>query len=481
MPLLFDSVGQFYTVYRCTLGGNSVYISGGEQPEIHQQLTSSAYTGGQMHETHQHTGKHQLNFPDEQMNCGEQNTEQFYHYRDSVGKELIDHDPHVSDSIEHGSAHTAVEPLEQANSYDPDANLLPVRHGYQPQGEEYDDSSPLSPLLPSHLGTYASPARNNGWGNSTDSAQAVETHTANFSQAPQILNFENGEDDSEDDVPLVQRIQKIRPESPTTQTLDFYPQQIKEKSKNDSDVEIIASPPKISWKLPSFEALYEMTTDGYPQAKVTLPGMPREYIFLSPDHSQNEFRLLQSLFLRSHQSLASPDPNPRIALLNFHTIAVLVLDSLSLKTDGWNPHNIDVDDLFLSILDNWRIGKEAGRKNYQMIRGVQEFIDIALEISWFIKEHGLLAEKKTRKERSDKGVKRVQNKNFNVLQPRKQENLGTGQGKKEPRGVTSGAKKLVSKKNAPSTSKTGAVKGTETKKRGMLPVKNSRVQKTARK
>ena len=55
-------------------------------------------------------------------------------------------------------------------------------------------------------------------------------------------------------------------------------------------------------------------------------------------------------------------------------------------------------------MDRWRAGMLSDKGTLKLIRGCQEFCDIALDVIHFIKEHGLLSpEEKKRKERSDKG------------------------------------------------------------------------------
>ncbi|KAF2467954.1 uncharacterized protein BDR25DRAFT_316560 [Lindgomyces ingoldianus] len=170
----------------------------------------------------------------------------------------------------------------------------------------------------------------------------------------------------------------------------------------DSDVELIhASPMKFDWKLPDYEALYEVNEGGYPMAKVSLPGIIREQIFLSPEFGLEEFRLIQEIFLPSQK--AQPDQVPKLALLNFHTAAVIVLEAFALRD---SPGDVDTDEVFFAVLDNWRIGKEAGKKNYGAIRGVQEFFEVAQDVIFHLKEHGFQEKQRVRRERSDKGVKR---------------------------------------------------------------------------
>ncbi|KAF2790811.1 hypothetical protein K505DRAFT_364413 [Melanomma pulvis-pyrius CBS 109.77] len=167
------------------------------------------------------------------------------------------------------------------------------------------------------------------------------------------------------------------------------------------------------FKLPSHEVLYENTPDGEPFAKVSLPGLVREAVLLSPDHSNEEFHLFINVFLPSHLNQPTPDAEPALAVLNFHTIAVLVIETYHLLRDieGKDPKGLDIDEVFFQVMDKWRVGMMSGKEGYKLLRGVQEFCDLALDLLFWVKEHGLgvsvpEAEKKERKERSDKGTKR---------------------------------------------------------------------------
>jgi hypothetical protein len=151
---------------------------------------------------------------------------------------------------------------------------------------------------------------------------------------------------------------------------------------------------------------------------------------------------MKDLLLSSHRTTyppTSPDPDPRVSLFNFHTVAVLAIEAfhmyasdanMTLGTEmgmeGIAGSNItaqqiahtDADEIFFAIIDNYRIGKARGKRSYDTIRGIQELCDLALEIVFYIKEHPevlvLKGEKKglkhdgvrVRRERSDKGVKR---------------------------------------------------------------------------
>jgi hypothetical protein len=192
-----------------------------------------------------------------------------------------------------------------------------------------------------------------------------------------------------------------------------------------------SEPEEISWKLPSYEALYvpPPSQDDLPLAKVSIPGLVREELLLSPDHTTQEFVLFEQVFLPAQQALATPDPEPAHAVLNFHTIAVLVVEAFTQyeigdeMSHGPSPRapaapdapfsrqhsakDADVDAIFFAVIDRWRAGLESNKQPLRLIRGAQEFCDIALDVIHYIKEHGLeTPEQPGRKQRKDKGVAR---------------------------------------------------------------------------
>ncbi|KAI0611901.1 hypothetical protein TUN205_03828 [Pyrenophora tritici-repentis] len=172
---------------------------------------------------------------------------------------------------------------------------------------------------------------------------------------------------------------------------------------------------KINWCLPRYEVLPQPTLDDVPSAKISLPGLVREELLLSPDHSAQETHLLLNLFLPGQQALAEPDPQPAVALLNFHTIAVMVIecyvqyeigDELGLGRGHFHDNHddegigeyervrdakdADVDEIFFAVVDRWRAGRESKKESLTLIRGAQEFADQALDVIYYIKENGLL-------------------------------------------------------------------------------------------
>jgi hypothetical protein len=170
------------------------------------------------------------------------------------------------------------------------------------------------------------------------------------------------------------------------------------------------------FKLPTYEATYEKDAAGRPSAKVSLPGLVRETVLLNPDHSEHEHQLFLNVFLPSHLARATPDPEPALAVLNFHTIATLVIDSykeLIVQRNQGLEHldqeleHLDTDEVFFQAIDRWRVGMSFKRENYELIRGVQEFCDVGLDLVFWVKEHGMWTPPpKERKERSDKGAAR---------------------------------------------------------------------------
>jgi hypothetical protein len=200
---------------------------------------------------------------------------------------------------------------------------------------------------------------------------------------------------------------------------------------NQSTSSTSSEPEEISWKLPPYEALYvpPPSQDDLPLAKVSIPGLVREELLLSPDHTTQEFILFEQVFLPAQQALATPDPEPAHAVLNFHTITVLVVEAFTQyeigdeMSHGPSPRapaapdtpfsrqhsakDADVDAIFFAVIDRWRAGLESNKQPLRLIRGAQEFCDIALDVIHYIKEHGLEApEQPSRKQRKDKGVAR---------------------------------------------------------------------------
>jgi hypothetical protein len=200
---------------------------------------------------------------------------------------------------------------------------------------------------------------------------------------------------------------------------------------NQHTSSISSEPEEMSWKLPPYEALYvpPTTQDDLPLAKVSIPGLVREELLLSPDHTTQEFVLFEQVFLPAQQALVTPDPEPAHAVLNFHTIAVLVVEAFTQYeigdevSHGPSPRaptapdvpfsrqhsakDADVDAIFFAVIDRWRAGLESNKQPLRLIRGAQEFCDIALDVIHYIKEHGLeTPEQPGRKQRKDKGVAR---------------------------------------------------------------------------
>ncbi|KAF2021297.1 hypothetical protein BU24DRAFT_457287 [Aaosphaeria arxii CBS 175.79] len=235
----------------------------------------------------------------------------------------------------------------------------------------------------------------------------------------------------------------------------------KDDSEHEGEIEA-----QMSWKLPDYEAILQTATSKNKEdtAKISLPGMPREEIILSPDHSALEFKLLENVFIPSQRDMAArmtgmnPSLDPKISLLNFHNIAILVIESIvelsNSSGSGSANTTLDVDEIFLTSLDKWRVGLLMERENYLAVRGVQEFCDVGLDIIHHIVENGLVDEilsaieaQQKRKVRCDKGVKRGPrtstsagggSKKVSVLKARSKK-----AGKKAPQKETKSADKKV--------------------------------------
>jgi hypothetical protein len=190
---------------------------------------------------------------------------------------------------------------------------------------------------------------------------------------------------------------------------------------------------QIDWTLPRYDIQRRPLGKGeeIPSAKVSLPGMVREEVLLSPDHADEEVHLLINVFIPNQQALPNPDPEPAVALLNFHTIAVMIIEAYVQFEIGdefgmgrghfHQDHDrgeeeyermrdavdADTNEIFFAVVDRYRAGLESKKKPLQLIRGTQEFCDVALDVIYYIKDHGLLRpEPMAKRARADKGVKR---------------------------------------------------------------------------
>lgn len=233
---------------------------------------------------------------------------------------------------------------------------------------------------------------------------------------------------------------------PTTPTPKLNVSSVKQDpiiELSDDDEESVEA---ISWKLPDFEVTYHppATDKDLPMAKVSILGHPknlvRSEVALTEDHAHHEMELFLNVFLPAQQALQTPDPEPAHAVINFHTISVMVLEAFvqyeigdeigrgygfhggnignqtlrpspscsdSEPTRTHSAKDADVDEIFFAVIDRWRAGLISGKGTLKLIRGCQEFCDIALDVIHYVKEHGLSQpESKKRKKRSDAGVAR---------------------------------------------------------------------------
>jgi hypothetical protein len=185
-----------------------------------------------------------------------------------------------------------------------------------------------------------------------------------------------------------------------------------------------SNPSPVDWKLPTYEATFEppKTKDEIPLAKISIPGLVREELLLSPDHVEQETHLLLKVFLPAQQALTTPDPSPAVAVLNFHTIAVMVIEAFIQFEigDEWgegrghwhtehdtgdeeyrrvrNAKDAEPDEIFFAVIDRWRAGMESNKEPANLIRGAQEFCDVALDVVYYIKEHGLQESERIRED-----------------------------------------------------------------------------------
>jgi hypothetical protein len=219
------------------------------------------------------------------------------------------------------------------------------------------------------------------------------------------------------------------PAQPTSAADPAPPTEPTEPTQAEPDDASIES---IDWTLPKYDATFDhpTTKDDPTVAKISLPGLYREELLLSPDHPEQETHLLLNIFMPAQQALAVPDPEPAIAVLNFHTLAVMCIeayvqfeigDELGTGRGHWHDEydrsdkeyrrlrdakDADPDEIFCAVIDRWRAGVESNKKGAKMIRGVQEFCDTVLDIVYYIKENGLWrkeVEKKPKKKGGDDG------------------------------------------------------------------------------
>lgn len=216
-----------------------------------------------------------------------------------------------------------------------------------------------------------------------------------------------------------------------------------------------ASDAPIDFKLPTFEAKIEHGEIKHDPAVATIsiPGLVREDLLLSVDHGEQEALLLTELFLPTHKAFSFPDPEPATAVLNFHTIAVMVIEAFVQYEIGdefgtgrghWHDEHdndtdidyarlrdakdADPDEIFFAVIDRWRAGLASNKQPAKLVRGSQEFCDVALQIIEYIKENGLVKQRQ-RAVRSDKGVNKGAKK-------------GKDDAEGEKRGVKRGAQKI---------------------------------------
>jgi hypothetical protein len=129
--------------------------------------------------------------------------------------------------------------------------------------------------------------------------------------------------------------------------------------------------------------------------------------------------MYQSVFFPLHKRMyPSPtrDPSPTYSVLNFHIIANIFIDVFRAFENGTleegpmtqiSAQDADADEVFFAAIDKWRIGKVMERGLYDTIRGIQEFVDVGLDVLFWLKARGLGGPARQRKERSDKGTRRA--------------------------------------------------------------------------
>jgi hypothetical protein len=250
---------------------------------------------------------------------------------------------------------------------------------------------------------------------------------------------------------------------------------------DNAEKDLPSSISSIDWTLPKYEAQFEpgKTKNDPTVAKVSIPGIVREELLLSIEHAEQETHLLLHVFLPTQQRLESPDTHPALAILNFHTIAVMVIeafvqfeigDEMGTGRGHWHDDHdqgdadyqrlrdakdADPDEIFFAVIDRWRAGLASNKEPSKLIRGTQEFCDIALDIIHYIRDNGLLKERQ-RTVKSDQGVKRGARKveNDSDVAEIKSKAVKRGSGKINEPKVTKKAKTSTKTKATPRTKAT---------------------------
>lgn len=336
--------------------------------------------------------------------------------------------------------------------------VLPDLYSTQASSRAYNTPT-TAQLLTGH-GLPSSPHnRGSSWyQNSPGSAQTPSLSHGAVSRGPIHSSnrpFNSTALDSDDDEPLKSRVKP----HPFALNRSSITNQVPSNDQDDSedhylDVEIIASRPtkkdsgalpgqettvaqivktegpkedtdvqKFDFSLPKYdiERLPLGQNDDLETIRISLPGMPREDLWVSPDHAEQEVHLLLNVFMPNQKALTKPDPEPAVALLNFHTITLMVIEAFvqyeigdlqALGRGHWHTeHDLadrdydhvndakdaDETEIFFDVTDRWRAARETKKDAVKYIRGHQEFCDVANDLIYYIKEHGLIREPKRRK------------------------------------------------------------------------------------
>jgi hypothetical protein len=392
-------------------------MNGFESSSVASTGQNLRYNGGQMQQPDGHMehmdARQMFSFPDQFINLAV--PEEAVYIRKERETEL---GTFLDDGLQHGMMNaqnvaqlqelqsvprTSIRPDLSSNEY----NVGMLAYGAQPGNSHADFSDPR--VLAQE--TYnTDPGYGIATGHTHIAKSVVDSAPSKLDNKPVSIDL----CDSSDDEPLQTQVQR-HSDSTLLQAISSDGSQTgaQDVMHSAAESEDESEGIKFDFKLPTHEAMYEKDASGYATAKVSLPGLVREPILLSPDHSEHEYQLFLDVFLPSQIGLATPDPQPAIAVLNFHTIANIVIDTYDqlVVQENQKLDALDTDEVFFQVMDKWRVGMLSNKQSYKLIRGVQEFVDLALDLVFWVKEHGLWTppppEKKERKERSDKGTKRV--------------------------------------------------------------------------
>ncbi|CAI6295872.1 unnamed protein product [Periconia digitata] len=275
----------------------------------------------------------------------------------------------------------------------------------------------------------------------------IENEDGNETMLEDEIGDSDDSDDS-DDEPLWKRRQNRLAGKPPAEddSIEDQPEDLADGHQPCVDID---------WKIAAYEVIELPVAKNDPrEIAVSIPGCIREKLILSQDFASQELLLFREVFLPNQKALEVPDAYPATAILNFHNICNMVLDSyynhqmgdvsgFDLASDPQqDADEIDEGEVFFESAARWRTGlakegpnlrnQEVLKPAYTHIRGPQEFSEIALDIIYYIKEHGALPPESEESERPKKRAKPAKAGD----QPRSRSELGKTEIKQASRATT---------------------------------------------